>query len=390
MRKKRISIIYTNKLSLGKLRSINKKKTSINPKNKRVPPKRKNNRYKRIKDEGSKTNEQFLSNKKHSNYDYNLISSKMMTLNMNENNSIDSDITRKSKSKKYYSKKLGNDLTVFHKHKDSKDDNNIRSNHKRSTAIGIPKRKHKKKVTKKMKNKLNFIKNEESSRRLRNKTLDKNELNNIEKGIDLNTEELNSLKYEEALELDKRTYFQYYFSLLQKKHLILFTFLPTNDYNLMSLKIALFIVSFSMYFTIETFFFNDETMHKIYQESGVYNIITQIPQILYSSVVSSIINMILKSLSLSEKDILKIKKEKDMYNTVKMSKSVEKCIKIKSFLFFALSLLLMLFFWYFISCFCAVYYNTQIMGRGKRALHILVLQHTRKHILRASASGFAL
>ena len=129
----------------------------------------------------------------------------------------------------------------------------------------------------------------------------------------------------------------------------------------MSLKIALFIVSFSMYFTIETFFFNDETMHKIYQESGVYNIISQIPQILYSSVVSSIINMILKLLSLSEKDILKIKKEKDIFSTVKKSKSIEKCIKIKSFLFFTLSLVLMLFFWYFISCFCAVYYNTQII-----------------------------
>ena len=129
----------------------------------------------------------------------------------------------------------------------------------------------------------------------------------------------------------------------------------------MSLKISLFIVSISMYFTIEAFFFNDETMHKIYQESGVYNIISQFPQLLYSSVVSSIINMILKTLSLSEKDILKIKQEKDMISTVEMSKSIEKCIKIKSFLFFALSLVLMLFFWYFISCFCAVYYNTQII-----------------------------
>ena len=51
-------------------------------------------------------------------------------------------------------------------------------------------------------------------------------------------------------------------------------------------------------------------MHKIYEESGVFNIIQQIPQILYSSIISSIINMLLKTLSLSEKDILKIKEEK--------------------------------------------------------------------------------
>ena len=360
-RKKRNSVIYNKNLSLGKIRDMKRKKTSINIDNKSIPPKRKNSKYKRIKDEGSKIDEKFLSNKNKRNY--NLISSKMVTLNSNEKNANDSENTskvrRKSKSKKN-SKKLENDITVYHKHKDSKDKKPL-LNHKRSTAIGIAKRRKSKKLTKKMKNLLNFSQNEETSTRLRNKTLDKNDSNNIEKTINLNTQELNSLKYEEALELDKRTYFQYYFSLLKKKHLILFTFLPTNDYNLMSLKIALFIVSFSMYFTIDTFFFNDETMHKIYQESGAYNIITQIPQILYSSIVSSIINMILKSLSLSEKDILKIKKEKDMHSTVKKSKSIEKCIKIKSFLFFTLSLLLMIFFWYFISCFCAVYYNTQII-----------------------------
>ena len=36
-------------------------------------------------------------------------------------------------------------------------------------------------------------------------------------------------------------------------------------------------------------------------------------------------------------------------------------LKIKLALFFILSFILMLFFWYFISCFCAVYKNTQII-----------------------------
>ena len=353
-RKKGFSGIYNKNLSLEKLRDIKRKKTNINV-NKNVPPKRKTLKYKRIKDEGNKTDEKLLSNEKNNKYSFNLKSNKMMTLSLNEKNANDSEIIHTVRRN---SKKM-DDLTVYYKNKDSKEEK-IHLNYKRSTAIGIQKKRKSKKVTKKMKNLLNFSKNKETSKRLRNKTLE-NDLNNIEKITNLNTQELNSLKYEEALELDKRTYFQYYLSLLKKKHLILFTFLPANDYNLISLKIALFIVSFSMYFTINTFFFNDETMHKIYQQSGVYNIITQIPQILYSSIVSSIINMILKSLSLSEKDILKIKKEKDMHSTVKMSKSIEKCIKIKSFLFFTLSLLLMIFFWYFISCFCAVYYNTQII-----------------------------
>ena len=100
-------------------------------------------------------------------------------------------------------------------------------------------------------------------------------------------------------------------------------------------------------------------MHKIYKDSGAYNILYQIPQILYSSITSSVINMILKTLSLSERDILKIKQEKDVDNYFKKANQIEKCIKIKFIMFFIISILLMLFFWYYISCFCAVYTNTQ-------------------------------
>ena len=177
----------------------------------------------------------------------------------------------------------------------------------------------------------------------------------------LNDQEMNSLEYQKALELDKRTYFQYYISLIKKKNLILFTFIPTNDYNIISIKISLFLVSFSLYLSINAFFFNDDTMHKIYKDNGLYNILYQIPQIIYSSVISTIINLLLKKLSLSEQDILKIKEEKDMISTVEKSKSIEKCIKIKFVIFFIISFILMSFFWYFISCFCAVYNNTQII-----------------------------
>ena len=176
---------------------------------------------------------------------------------------------------------------------------------------------------------------------------------------DLNDQELNSLDYNIAVCIDKRTYFQYYWSLLKKKQLILFTFLPANDYNLLSLKIALFLLSFSLYFTINGFFFNDETMHKIHKDKGAFNIFFQIPQILYSSVIPAIINMILKLLSLSEKDILDLKSEKDINNVGQKSKKTRQCLLTKFVSFFIISVLLLVFFWYFISCFCAVYINTQ-------------------------------
>ena len=238
----------------------------------------------------------------------------------------------------------------------------------RKSVVGSPKKQKKVSFRKFSHNNTIVFRNRINSNNLKyphseksdDKEIKKEEIKNEEK-ISLNDEELNSLKYEKALEIDKRTYLQYYLSLIKKKQLIIFTFLPSNDYNLMSLKISLFIVSFSMYLTINGFFFNDETMHKIYVDNGSYNIIYQIPQILYSSVISAIINMILKLLSLSEKDMLKIKQEKDMKDSLILSKKVTKCIIFKFVLFFLFSFLLMSFFWYFISCFCAVYHNTQII-----------------------------
>ena len=210
------------------------------------------------------------------------------------------------------------------------------------------------KLKKTEKNKIYDIKGEKSDTKMNNKKAKKKE--NYE---NLNDEELNSLEYNIAVFVDKRTYFQYYWSLLKKKQLILFTVLPANDYNLFSLKVGLFILSFSLYFTINGFFFDDSTMHKVTESNGKYDIIYQIPQILYSSIISAIINMLLKKLSLSEKSLLSLKQEKDLKRAKKISINIRRCIIVKFIIFFILSNILLLFFWYFISCFCAVYTNTQ-------------------------------
>ena len=207
----------------------------------------------------------------------------------------------------------------------------------------------------------NISKKENNKKNIKNNKNIKN-IKSIKPDIKLlNDEEMNTLEYEQAIILDKRTYFQYYFSLLRKKQLILFTFLPSNDFNLIFIKIALFFLSFSLYFTVNAFFFTDETMHKITVDYGDFNFLYSIPQIVYSSVISSVINMILKKLSLSEKNILLIKKETNYENALKKGKKVINCIKFKFIIFFIFSFILGSLFWYFISGFCAVYKNTQVI-----------------------------
>ena len=175
--------------------------------------------------------------------------------------------------------------------------------------------------------------------------------------ININDFEINSFSYKKALKRDKRTYIEYYISLLKIKNLFIFTFITNNDYNLRTIKICLFFFSFALYFTVNTLFYNDNTMHNIYINKGKYNFIYQIPNILYSTLISSIINIIIKYLSLTEKNIIEIKKN---YKNKEKTNQIKKCIDIKFILFFILSYLFLLVFWYYISCFCVIYKNTQI------------------------------
>ena len=180
--------------------------------------------------------------------------------------------------------------------------------------------------------------------------IDINDKNNLK----LNDFELNSLDYKEALKIDKRNYYAYYLSLLKTKHLLIFTFYIKNDYNSKIIKICLFFFFLALYITINALFFNDSTMHKIYIDKGKYNFIYQLPQIIYSSLVSNVIISFIKFLSLTEKEIIDIKRKG------KKIADIFKCLKIKFIFYFLVSFLFLIFFWYYLVCFCSVYKNTQI------------------------------
>ena len=186
-----------------------------------------------------------------------------------------------------------------------------------------------------------------------------NEYQNI---LEYNDNELNSLIYDEAVKYDKRSYIQYYFSLLKANHLLIFSFYSNNkDYNSQIIKIFLFFFFFSLNLTINALFFNDNTMHKIYIDEGNFDFIYHIPQILYSAIISTIISTIIKYLSLSEKNVIEIKQieKKEQFET--KSNTLLRNLKIKFTLFFSISFIFLLMFMYYIICFCGIYINTQII-----------------------------
>ena len=89
--------------------------------------------------------------------------------------------------------------------------------------------------------------------------------------------EINLLNYEFALQLDHRTYFEYYFSILKNNHPITFSFFPFDDYNSKIIKMFFFFFTVSLDFTVNALFFTDDTINKIYQDKGKFNFLYQIP-----------------------------------------------------------------------------------------------------------------
>ena len=184
-------------------------------------------------------------------------------------------------------------------------------------------------------------------------------INKSKKIMEYNDEELNDLSFELALKYDKRNYCEYYISLLKINHIIIFTFIYNKDYNSRIIKIDLFFISFTIFFTINALFFNDDTMHKIYEDQGSFNIIYQIPQIAYSSLISVVLDILLKLLALTEGNILDYKKNKEKMDLDKRTKDLNNKLNIKFIFYFISSTLFLLFLWYYLSMFCAIYRITQ-------------------------------
>ena len=110
---------------------------------------------------------------------------------------------------------------------------------------------------------------------------------------------------------------------------------------------------------MNVFFFSDDSMHRVFINYGKYNFVQQIPKIIYSFIVSQLIEVFLCYLSLTDKFYYQIKKIPESQKGKNIGEIV-KCIKIKLGIFYLFTFLLFGFYWYIIAVFCAVYENTQI------------------------------
>ena len=249
----------------------------------------------------------------------------------------------------------------------SNKNNNIKNNKKNKIT--------KKKSKNSRKNKK--LKNTDSIKELRSSKINNNESKkqiNKEGGILTATKdiemkkklhetdyELNSALYEDAKKFDKRSGCEYYYSLLQRKQIFIFTFLTFNDYNSGIIKKYIFFLMFALHYSINALFFNDTNMHQILQDQGNYNITYQLKYIIISTILSTfILRIILYTLVLTDRNIHDIKCQPNLSNANILKKKTLKYMKIKFLIFFLLNLILLVIFWYYLTCWNAVYQNTKI------------------------------
>ena len=264
------------------------------------------------------------------------------------------DIKRENKNRNVYINSLQiNNI--------NQNDSNINS--KSSLNKNIRKiNKNRKKVSSKRPQRQNIIDNLRNSKINRvntNAQKRKKIYKKVLKSDKYNEAELNILNYKKALKHDKRTYFKYYLSLLRTQHIFIFSFCNFKDYNSSIIKMYIFFFTYWINYSISAMFYSESTMHKIYENGGAFDIIYQIPNMLYSSVLSLGLINVIKTLGLCQNDVMKIKncKYKKIQKNINMS---IKRIKLKIILFFIITYVLLFALWIYSGCFCAVYKNTQI------------------------------
>ena len=177
------------------------------------------------------------------------------------------------------------------------------------------------------------------------------------------------MDYDDASNLDKRSCLRTYWSVLKREHYVLFTFISRNDYNLFYIKIERFFILICTELTMNGLFFVHETMYK--KKTGGLSFAQKIPQFIFSLLVSHAVEIILCYLGMTDKHYYEIKALPKKENNARRILDILNCMKRKLTGFFIFTFLFFLFHWYFISAFCAVYQNTQVIYLRDSAISIL-------------------
>ena len=129
----------------------------------------------------------------------------------------------------------------------------------------------------------------------------------------------------------------------------------------MIIKLCIFCLSFSIYYSINYFFFDENMIHKIYETGGKYDLFYFLPKISIAFAIGYFLTAIIKLIFLSERNILQVRLQPNYSQANDIVPTVKRNITIKYVIFFILGIIMLIFFWMILSSFGAVYQNTQVI-----------------------------
>ena len=179
--------------------------------------------------------------------------------------------------------------------------------------------------------------------------------------VDLKYEDYEILfaPYSDALNSDTLSFVLTYWNFLKFKQNIIFTFVTNNKGILRSTKIALFILFIAFYMAFTALFFNDEIMRALYIYKGNTDAAVHVPNIILSSLCSFIACLIVRYVCLNERDISKITSERNRENRSALVEKLRRKDKIKLYVLYGITAVLIILCWYYVSAFCAIFKNSQ-------------------------------
>ena len=294
--------------------------------------------------------------------------------NKNEFNNSENDI-RKVKTKEYiFNKKKNQSSNILNKNyfegiddiKRGTHHNSIKSSNNNSYIYESNKKKEDKRLSKFFKKK-SKIRTQESQPVIFNMNTNDNlnsqnskkQFNNYNKKLNENELDYDIISYEEAERYDHRTSSVFYWDYLSDKQNIINIFVNNSILDMRHLKLDRYIIAISLDFFFNALFFTDNYISKKYKNYGTLSFFVGLPKTIFSNLTAFIICVLLDYLSNNKiEEIIKNEKYSEEFKLI--AHKILTLYKCKLIIFFTLSTLIMIITWYFVSAFCAVYYNIQV------------------------------
>ena len=177
---------------------------------------------------------------------------------------------------------------------------------------------------------------------------------------EIDKKELNNVPYRQALRIDKRSYLEIFFSVLEKEIEFINLFYYANRFTHYSLSISVYLFELLLDLTLNFLLYTDDVVSEKYHNDGNLLFFSSLVLSFMSNVISSIIVYFISKLTnyydLGEEIIKRVKYERNYFENILR---LFKYIRLRVIIFYILEISFIAAMNYYLYVFCSVYQKSQ-------------------------------